>query len=279
MELLGELRVGGEPLVQRHEQHQIVHHPDGEEEDGYLAEPHLGAHQRADEVADDGEVVGRGGHLGQPAVAAGHPLAVDLEVEEQDGRHEDVPDDVVDVRHRVRHALDQEEAGDPRREEEVDADRVVELAPHRLEVEDDLVEVDGDERHERRGDPPERVVHGGAHVQERRRRLQLQRLPQHGLAAHAQAHPERVDREPEQERPRLVLRERRHLRRSERLQLGPFQRREARSSGPRWGPRRRRRRSPPRRLSCWSWSRRRARCPRPRRGGWTAAAPGGRRRS
>jgi hypothetical protein len=142
-----------------------VHHPDGEEEDGHLTEPHLGAQQRSDEVANDGEVVGRGGHLGQPAVAAQHPLAVDLEVEEQDGRHEDVPHHMVDVRHWARHALDEEEAGDPRREEEVDADRVVELAPHRLEVEDDLEEVDeGDERHERRGDPPERVVHGRAHV-------------------------------------------------------------------------------------------------------------------
>jgi hypothetical protein len=91
VELPGELRVGGEPLVQRHEQHQVVHHPDGKEEDGHLAEPHLSAQQCAHEVADDGEVVGRGGHLGQPAVAARHPLAVDLEVQEEDGHHENVP--------------------------------------------------------------------------------------------------------------------------------------------------------------------------------------------
>jgi hypothetical protein len=55
-----------------------------------------------------------------------------------------------------RPALDKEEACDPRREEEVDADGVVELASDLLEVEDDLEEVDeGDERHERGGDPPE----------------------------------------------------------------------------------------------------------------------------
>jgi hypothetical protein len=27
-----------------------VHHPDGEEEDGHLAEPHLGAQQCADDI-------------------------------------------------------------------------------------------------------------------------------------------------------------------------------------------------------------------------------------
>ncbi|KAF2918511.1 hypothetical protein DAI22_08g063366 [Oryza sativa Japonica Group] len=49
-------------------------------------------------------------------------------------RHEHVPDAVVHLRHRPGHALDEEEAGDPRREE-VGADRVVELPPHRLELE------------------------------------------------------------------------------------------------------------------------------------------------
>lgn len=60
------------------------------------------------------------------------------------------------------HALDEEEAGDPWREEEVDADRVVELAPDRLEVEDDLQEVGrGDDDHEGDGDMPEDEVDGG----------------------------------------------------------------------------------------------------------------------
>jgi hypothetical protein len=90
VELPGELCVSGEPLVQRHEQHQVVHHPNDEEEDGHLAKPHLSAQHHAHEVADDGEVVGRGGHLGQLAVAARHPLAVDLEVQEEDGHHDNI---------------------------------------------------------------------------------------------------------------------------------------------------------------------------------------------
>lgn len=38
-----------------------------------------------------------------------------------------------------------------------------------------------------------------------------------------EAHPERADREPQQERPLLVLGQHRHLRRPQRLQLGAFQ--------------------------------------------------------
>jgi hypothetical protein len=209
VELLGQRLVGGEALVERDEEHGVVREADGEEEDGALLEPHGRAEQRADEVADDGEVVGGVGDPGEAALAAGHPLAVDLELEEQHGRHERVPEPAREGGgDGGRHADGEEEARDPGREEEVDADGVVVLAPHRLEEEGELERVGGrDEGHERDGDAPEREVHRGAHVEEFRRGGGGDVLPQDGLAAHAQDDTERGDREAEEERPCLVGRQ------------------------------------------------------------------------
>jgi hypothetical protein len=216
VELLGKRLVRGEPLVQRHEQHAVVRQPHGEEEDGTIAEPHAGAQQRAHEVAHHGQVVGRVGHLGQAPLPAGHPLAVDLELQDEHGRHERVPEPVRQglLGHGRRHADGQEEAGDPRGEEEVHPNGVVVLAPHGLEEDGDLERVDGcDAAHEHRGDAPEHQVHLVGHVQEHGRRRRRDRFPQDRLAAHAQADTERRHREPEQERPRLVRRQHQLLRR------------------------------------------------------------------
>nr|ACN33554.1 unknown [Zea mays] len=226
VELLRQRLVGGEPLVQRDEQHAVVRQPHGEEEDGALPEPHVGAQQRAHEVAHHGQVVGRVGHLGQAPLAAGHPLAVDLELHEEHGRHERVPEPPRQglSGHGRRHADGEEEAGDPRREEEVDPDGVVVLAPHGLEEEGELERVDGrDGAHEQHGDAPEHQVHLVGYVQERGRRRRRDRLPQDRLAAHAQADTERRHGEPEQERPRLVRRQHQFLRRLELVEFGAFQ--------------------------------------------------------
>jgi hypothetical protein len=56
-------------------------------------------------------VVGRVGHLGEAALPAGHPLAVDLELEDEDGRHERVPEPLRQGGgHGARHADGEEEA-------------------------------------------------------------------------------------------------------------------------------------------------------------------------
>jgi hypothetical protein len=80
------------------------------------------------------------------------------------------------------------------------------LASDGLEVEDALERV-GDGRRDEHGDrqQPQRDVDHGRDVEEAHRRARRQRAPQDGLAAEAQAHTEAADREPQQERPHLVL--------------------------------------------------------------------------
>lgn len=139
MQLLGEGHVGGEPLVESHEEDDVVSQPHGEEEDWSFFEPHGGPQQGPHEVPNNGEMVRRVGHLGEPPLPTGHPLAVDLELQAQNRRHENVPEPMVERPRDGRRDTDgQEEAGDPRREEEVDSYRVVVLATDGFEVEDDL---------------------------------------------------------------------------------------------------------------------------------------------
>lgn len=215
VELPGKGLVGGEPLVEGHEEDGVVGQPDGEEEDGALPEANGGAGEGADEVAYDGEMVGGVGHPGQAAPPPGHPLAVDLQLQAEDRRHQDAPGGGAAAAAEVNadgrgQAEEEEEAGDPRREEEVDPDGVVELAADGLEIEDDFHGVgSGDGGGEQEGGEPEEDVHRGAYLQELRgqQRRRLQCLPEDRLAPHAEADAEGGDGEAEEEGPRLVLRQ------------------------------------------------------------------------
>jgi len=208
VQLLGQRLVGGQPLVQRDEHDDVVRDPDGPQELAGLRPPDPRRQYGADEVAHHREVGRRVGHLAQPPLAAGQPLPVYLELQREERQHEGAPHGRVRPLGGVGagQADGDEHGRDPRREEEVDADRVEVLAADGLEVEDALEHV-GDGRRDEHGDrqQPQRDVDHGRDVQEAHRGARRQRAPQDGLAAEAQAHTEAADREPQQERPHLVL--------------------------------------------------------------------------
>ena len=71
VKLLGQHDVGGQPLVERDEQDEVVCEPDRPEQDGEFWQPDDVCEFGADEVADDRQVCWWVGNLGEPPLAAG----------------------------------------------------------------------------------------------------------------------------------------------------------------------------------------------------------------
>lgn len=135
MQILGQGFVGGQPLVQSDEEHQVVREADSPEENRWLLPPHRGSQERSDEVAHDGEMRRRIGHFRETPLPAREPLPVDFELEHEDGRHEDAPHRGVNaLRNGGRASERQKHASDPGCEEEVHSHRVVIFPPDGLEV-------------------------------------------------------------------------------------------------------------------------------------------------
>lgn len=124
--------------------------PDRPQELPGLGPPDPRGQNRPDKVPDDGEMRGRVGDLAEAPLPPGEPLAVDLEVEDDDGGHEGAPHGRVEVPRGDAggHADGEEHAHHGGGEEEVDTHRVEVLALHGLEVEgafEGVGDGDGDE--------------------------------------------------------------------------------------------------------------------------------------
>lgn len=127
-----------------------MHHPQSEQEDRDLPPAHLGGGARADQVPDDGEVAARVGDGREVPPPLGEPLAVDLDIEDDDGDGEEPPEDDEGgvVRGDEGGGFEDEEPGDPRGKEVINADVVGELGPDHGEEEEAAEEVEEREEEE-----------------------------------------------------------------------------------------------------------------------------------
>lgn len=140
-----------------------MHHPEREQEHRRLAPPHLRGGASPDQVADDGEVAARVGDRREEPLPLGEPLAVDLDVEDDDGDGEDPPEDDEGgaVRGDEGGGFEDEEPGDPRGKQVINADVVGEFGLNHGEEEEAAEEVEEreegeDEERERPGNGEER---------------------------------------------------------------------------------------------------------------------------
>lgn len=113
----------------------------------------------------------------------------------------------------MRGSKGEEHAGDPRCEEEVDANRVVVLTTNSFKVEKTFEGVgEGDREEEGEGEEPDGEVDGTGNVEEGSGGAGGESPPKYGLAAKAEAYAEGVDGEAEEEGPELVFWEEKVLR-------------------------------------------------------------------
>lgn len=73
----------GEPLIQRHEQHQVMRQPKRKEAHRTLHPPHLRRRPRPDQVTDHRELARRVRHRRQEPLPLGEPLSIYLHVQSQ----------------------------------------------------------------------------------------------------------------------------------------------------------------------------------------------------
>ena len=145
---------------------------DGEDGDCGLVPSHTGGRPGRDEVADDGDVAGRVGHHGEELASSREPLAVDLDVQREDGQREGPPQQVVRWRagaqEQERRGLQEQQARDPGREQVVHGDVVPELGAHGGEAEQAAHGVERGERQQgqQRQRPEEKEGHGGQQGQQ-----------------------------------------------------------------------------------------------------------------